>query len=194
MARLKVQYEAALDEKGIAFAKDMRQLTSAYKEATDELSAQGEQLREARRQHREADAALMAGLEEAARRVDAAENRLREQSLIAAQLAGHASSALQQELLSIFGARDLLSSAAIRSAASASAALPPPSCASSATPMTASASSVGGGVGVAAGAAADGSPYGAATIAGGVPSARRQPRRDMVGVASSLLPVAPSPS
>ena len=111
-ARAKAQFEAALDDKGQAFARDMRQLTSAYREARDELASQGAQLREARRLQKEAEHALTAGMEEAARKVDAAEARVRERSFLSAQLAGHASTALQQELLSIFGARELLSSAA----------------------------------------------------------------------------------
>jgi hypothetical protein len=128
LAKAKIQHEAALDERSQQFSKDMRALTASFRDARAELAAQADQLKEARRQKADAERALYSGLDEAYQRVEASEAKQREQAYLTAQLAGHASTALQQELLSIFGARDLLSTAAAqsraRSAASVGASLP----------------------------------------------------------------------
>ena len=122
LAKAKVQFDSALDERSQQWAKDMRILTASYRDARAELAEQAEQLKEARRLKAEAERALQAGLDQAMQRSEALEATLRERSYLSAQLAGHASSALQQELLSIFGARDLLATAASRSAHNAAAA------------------------------------------------------------------------
>ena len=120
-ARATAQYEAALDERSQQYAKDMRTLTASYREAREELASLGEELREARKLRSDAERALHGGLTTAQKRVDAAEARVREQSFVAAQLAGHASSALQQELLAIFASRDLIGESVTRARTAAAA-------------------------------------------------------------------------
>lgn len=111
LVKAQSQHDAALDARAQQYAKDMRTLVASYRDTREELNVQGDQLRDARKKKADAERALQQGLEEARSRIEATETRLREQSYLAAHLAGHASSALQQEMLAIFGAADMIAAA-----------------------------------------------------------------------------------
>lgn len=106
LAKAKAAAEAELDARSQQFAADLRALNASYREARDELGVLTQQLREVRRAKAAAERALRDGLDHAQARQDDADARLFERSQLAVQLAGHASKALQQEMLTIFTFQD----------------------------------------------------------------------------------------
>ena len=104
LAQAQMSAEAALEERSQQCARDMRTLTASFRDAREELAVQGEQLREARHACREAERGLSACRDEMARRSEEHETQMYERSYLAAQLAGHASAALQRDMQALLTA------------------------------------------------------------------------------------------
>ena len=114
VAKAIAKCQRQLEDKETEWANDLRKLTASYKEAKEELGAQADQLRAARKEKADAERALHKGLEEAHEVLEASQAKLSEQSVLAASFAGHASEALKQEMLAIFGAQDMLNQARVQ--------------------------------------------------------------------------------
>ena len=97
-----VALEDKLDAQGQQHARELQQLTGAYRDASEELKETREGLRSARVGWSEAERRLRTGGEMAAARLDEVEGKLSDQRYLSVKLASRSERALEEELVTLF--------------------------------------------------------------------------------------------